>query len=160
MHHPKLDALIRRDPRFPLEAYEFVFAALSHTQELLGRPGCISAADGVHCASPLSLAPEELVNLSRTLTVPQAVSLAPTVWVRPRQGPALGELVRQPGTTRADGDSDSFDLLGTAYAAADGDPRTAWTAPQGVVRHRTAPTPCPPSATARTAPEPARQAER
>jgi arabinofuranan 3-O-arabinosyltransferase len=108
--------------------------------ELLGRPGCISAADGVHCASPLSLAPEELVNLSRTLTVPEAVSLEPTIWVRPRQGPALGELVRQPGTTRADGDSDSFDLLGTAYAAADGDPRTSWTAPQGVVRHRTAPT--------------------
>ena len=57
-----------------------------------------------------------------------------------RQGPALADLVRQPGTTRADGDSDSFDVLGTAFAAADGDPRTAWTAPQGVVQHRAAPT--------------------
>ncbi|BBZ35840.1 alpha-(1-_3)-arabinofuranosyltransferase [Mycolicibacterium confluentis] len=108
--------------------------------ELLGRPGCVSAVDGVHCASPLSLAPEELVNLSRTLTVPQPVSVTPTVWVRPRQGPGLGELVRQPGTTRADGDSDSFDVLGTAFAATDGDPRTSWTAPQGVVQHRTGPT--------------------
>lgn len=108
--------------------------------DLMGRPGCVSAADGVHCASPLSLAPEELVNLSRTLTVPEPVAVTPTVWVRPRQGPGLGELVRQPGATRADGDSDSFDVLGTAFAASDGDPRTSWTAPQGVVQHRTAPT--------------------
>ena len=108
--------------------------------EFLGRPGCVSAPDGVHCASPLSLAPEELVNLSRTLAVPQPISVTPTVWVRPRQGPALADLIRAPGATTADGDSDSFDVLGTAYAAADGDPRTAWTAPQGVVQHRVAPT--------------------
>src|SRR4029077_3736853 len=41
--------------------------------EFLGRPGCIAAPDGVHCASALSLAPEELVNLSRTLTVPEPI---------------------------------------------------------------------------------------
>ncbi|MGB3484692.1 MAG: alpha-(1-_3)-arabinofuranosyltransferase, partial [Mycobacterium sp.] len=108
--------------------------------ELLGRPGCIDTSEGVLCASPLSSAPEELVSLSRTLTVPQEISLTPTVWVRPRQGPDLADLIREPGTTRADGDADSFDVLGTAYAAADGDPRTSWTAPQGVVQHRTAPT--------------------
>ncbi len=108
--------------------------------ELLGRPGCIDAPDGVHCAAPLSLAPEEPASLSRKLTVPQTVSLMPTVWVRPRQGPELAGLIREPGTTRADGDADSFDVLGTAFAAADGDPRTSWTAPQGVVQHRTAPT--------------------
>ncbi|CAN5421790.1 alpha-(1-_3)-arabinofuranosyltransferase [soil metagenome] len=115
-------------------------AAWDLGSEFLGRPGCIDAADGVHCASPLSLAPEELVSLSRTLTVPQPVSVTPTVWVRPRQGPDLTNLIREPGTTRADGDADSFDVLGTAYAAADGDPRTSWTAPQGVVQHRDAPT--------------------
>jgi arabinofuranan 3-O-arabinosyltransferase len=108
--------------------------------DTLGRPGCIESTDGVHCASPLSLAPEELVNMSRTLTVPEPISVTPTVWVRPRQGPALADLVRQPGTAHADGDSDSFDVLGTAFAATDGDPRTAWTAPQGVVQHRVAPT--------------------
>ncbi|MCV7106950.1 alpha-(1-_3)-arabinofuranosyltransferase [Mycolicibacterium chitae] len=108
--------------------------------EFLGRSGCIDGADAVHCASALALAPEELVNLSRTLTVPEPISVTPTVWVRPRQGPALSDLVRQPDTTRADGDSDSFDVLGTAFAAADGDPRTAWTAPQGVVRNHGAPT--------------------
>jgi uncharacterized repeat protein (TIGR04138 family) len=37
MHHPKLEELVRRDPRYAYEAYEFVFAALAHTQRLLGR---------------------------------------------------------------------------------------------------------------------------
>jgi uncharacterized repeat protein (TIGR04138 family) len=38
MHHPKLAALVRRDPRYAYEAYEFIFAALAHTQQLLGQP--------------------------------------------------------------------------------------------------------------------------
>ena len=37
MHHPKLEELVRRNPRYPCEAYEFVFSALAHTQEMLGR---------------------------------------------------------------------------------------------------------------------------
>jgi uncharacterized repeat protein (TIGR04138 family) len=37
MHHPKLAELVRRDPRYAYEAYEFVFNALAHTQKLLGR---------------------------------------------------------------------------------------------------------------------------
>jgi uncharacterized repeat protein (TIGR04138 family) len=36
MHHPKLDELVRRDPRYAYEAYEFIFAALAHAQKLLG----------------------------------------------------------------------------------------------------------------------------
>ncbi len=65
--------------------------------------------------------------------------MTPTVWVRPRQGPNLADLISQPGTTRASGDADPIDVLGSAYAATDGDPRTAWTAPQRVVQHRTPP---------------------
>ncbi|CAN5714835.1 DUF3367 domain-containing protein [soil metagenome] len=107
--------------------------------ELLGRPGCAESPDGVHCAASMALAPEEPVNLSRTLTVPQPVTVTPTVWVRPRQGPNLADLIRAPGTTRADGDSDVIDVLGSAYAATDGDPRTAWTAPQRNVAQRAAP---------------------
>src|SRR4051794_32601814 len=38
MHHPKLAALVRRDGRYAYEAYEFVFAALAHTQKRLGKP--------------------------------------------------------------------------------------------------------------------------
>src|SRR6516165_8940768 len=36
-YRARLDEIVRRDPRYPYEAYEFVFAALSHTQQKLGR---------------------------------------------------------------------------------------------------------------------------
>jgi uncharacterized repeat protein (TIGR04138 family) len=36
MFHPKLAEIVRKDPRFPYEAYEFLFAALTHTQKSLG----------------------------------------------------------------------------------------------------------------------------
>lgn len=108
--------------------------------ELLGRPGCAAAPDGVRCAPSMALAPEEPVNFSRTLTVPAPMSVTPTVWVRPRQGPKLADLIAEPNTAVAHGDSDTVDVLGSAYAAADGDPATAWTAPQRVVQHKTPPT--------------------
>ena len=41
--------------------------------ELLGRPGCAEGPDGVHCAAAMALSPEEPVNLSRTLTVPEPI---------------------------------------------------------------------------------------
>ena len=66
--------------------------------------------------------------------------MTPTVWVRARQGPNLADLVAAPGAARALGDADPIDVLGSAYAAADGDPGTAWTAPQSVVQHKTPPT--------------------
>ena len=108
--------------------------------EQLGRPGCAQSPDGIRCAAAMALSPEEPVNLSRTLTVPEPTSVTPTVWVRARQGPNLADLVNAPGSARATGDGDPIDVMGSAYAAADGDPDTAWTAPQGVVQHRTAPT--------------------
>ena len=108
--------------------------------ELLGRPGCAPGPDNVRCAASMALAPEEPVNLSRTLTVPSPVSVTPTVWVRPRQGPKLADLIAEPDTTRAYGDSDLVEVLGSAYAATDGDPATAWTAPQRVVQYKTPPT--------------------
>jgi arabinofuranan 3-O-arabinosyltransferase len=108
--------------------------------ELLGRPGCVPAPDVVRCAASMALAPEEPFNFSRTLTVPNPMSVTPTVWVRPRQGPKLADLIAEPTTTRAQGDSDVLDILGSAYAATDGDPATAWTAPQRVVQHKTPPT--------------------
>jgi arabinofuranan 3-O-arabinosyltransferase len=107
--------------------------------ELLGRSGCADGPDGVHCAATMAQSPEEPVNLSRTLTVPAPISVTPTVWVRPRQGPSLADLIAQPKTARAMGDSDPIDVLGSVYAAADGDPRTAWTAPQRVAQYRTPP---------------------
>lgn len=108
--------------------------------ELLGRDGCADSPDGVHCAASMAVAPEEPVTLSRTLTVPAPIDVTPTVWVRPRQGPRLADLIAAPGSARAEGDSDLIDVLGSAYAATDGDPRTAWTAHQGVVQYKTGPT--------------------
>jgi arabinofuranan 3-O-arabinosyltransferase len=108
--------------------------------ELLGRPGCAQSPDGIRCAAAMALSPEEPVNLSRTLTVPEPIAVTPTVWVRARQGPNLADLVRAPGSAIATGDADPIDVLGSAYAAADGDPDTAWTARQGVVQHKAAPT--------------------
>jgi uncharacterized repeat protein (TIGR04138 family) len=37
MRHQEIVEIVRRDRRFPYEAYEFVFEALSHTQKMVGR---------------------------------------------------------------------------------------------------------------------------
>lgn len=37
IHHPKLDELVKKDSRFPYEAYEFLFQALAYTQKSLGK---------------------------------------------------------------------------------------------------------------------------
>ena len=37
MHYSELEEVVRRDPRYAYEAYEFVFAALAYTQKKLGR---------------------------------------------------------------------------------------------------------------------------
>ena len=108
--------------------------------ELLGRSGCAQSPNGTRCAASMALSPEEPVNLSRTLTVPTPTEVTPTVWVRARQGPNLADLVAEPGAVRALGDADPIDVLGSAYAAADGDPGTSWTAPQSVVQHKMPPT--------------------
>jgi len=52
--HPKIEDLIRRDPRYPLEAYEFVFSALAHTQRMLGRRASLEPGreDEHHVSGP------------------------------------------------------------------------------------------------------------
>ncbi len=115
-------------------------AAWDLGSELLGRDGCADSPDGVHCAASMAVAAEEPVTLSRTLTVPTPMQVTPTIWVRARQGPRLAELIAAPGVARAEGNADMIDVQGSAYAATDGDPRTAWTAPQGVAQHQAAPT--------------------
>lgn len=37
MHHPKINEIIKKDSRFPYEAYEFLFQALAYTQKNLGK---------------------------------------------------------------------------------------------------------------------------
>ena len=125
-------------------------AAWDLGSELLGRDGCADVGTGgsdtrepetsVACAASMAVAPEEPVTLSRTLSVPTAMDVTPTVWVRARQGPRLADLIAQPGRARATGAADLIDVAGSAYAGADGDPRTSWTAQQGPAQHRSAPT--------------------
>ncbi len=38
MRYAALAEIVRRDPKYAYEAYEFLFGALHHTQKLLGRP--------------------------------------------------------------------------------------------------------------------------
>jgi uncharacterized repeat protein (TIGR04138 family) len=45
MHHAGLADIVRRDPRFTYEAYEFVFEALRFTQRLLDRNPSEDAGD-------------------------------------------------------------------------------------------------------------------
>src|SRR5438045_654368 len=59
MHLPKLDDVVRRDPRYAYEAYEFVFAALAHTQKMLGRvppPEGTAGEKAYHASGPQLLA--------------------------------------------------------------------------------------------------------
>jgi arabinofuranan 3-O-arabinosyltransferase len=108
--------------------------------ELLGRSGCAMGPEDMRCAASMVRTPEEPATFSRMLSVPKPVSVLPAIWVRTRQGPKLADLIAEPDTTRARGDSDLLDVLGSAYAATDGDPATAWTAPQRVTQHKTPPT--------------------
>ncbi|MCV7110207.1 alpha-(1-_3)-arabinofuranosyltransferase [Mycolicibacterium setense] len=131
---------LRHTVEVPSPPADSVVAQWDLGTELLGRSGCADSPVGVRCAAALALASEEPVNLSRTLSVPAPTEVEPTVWIRSRQGPKLADLVAQPGTTRASGDADPIDVLGSSFAATDGDPRTSWTAPQRVVQFKAPPT--------------------
>lgn len=37
MRHPEITEIVRRDGRYSYEAYEFMFEALAHTQQMVGR---------------------------------------------------------------------------------------------------------------------------
>jgi arabinofuranan 3-O-arabinosyltransferase len=131
---------IRHTALLPAPAPNAAVAQWDLGAEPLGRPACAMGLSNVQCAPSMALTPESPATFSRTLTVPAPTSVLPTIWVRARSGPKLADLVAAPDTTQAHGDSDSVDVLGAAYAATDGDPATAWTAPQRVVQHKTSPT--------------------
>ena len=77
MQHPGIAELVRRDPRYAYEAYEFVFEALNHTQARLDRmpPGHLERddCDRYHVSGPellfgaCELARKEFGWLSRTV---------------------------------------------------------------------------------------------
>nr|WP_218018181.1 alpha-(1->3)-arabinofuranosyltransferase [Nocardia shimofusensis] len=103
-------------------------------QEFPGRSACFDGPDRVRCSKSMGLAPEEPGAFARTLAAPEPMTLAPELTVRARQGPALEALLTDPDRPIARGRADVGDLRGSAFAATDGDPRTAWIAPENSVR--------------------------
>ncbi|GAA4751617.1 alpha-(1-_3)-arabinofuranosyltransferase [Gordonia alkaliphila] len=109
--------------------------------ELGGRDQCVTDDAGrVRCAGALGLDPEEPGVFTRTLSVPQAAAVEPTVWLRPLPGSALNQLLAEPGRMTAEGPSAVTDVRGSATAAVDGDPQTTWIAPEPTDRASRYPT--------------------
>jgi uncharacterized repeat protein (TIGR04138 family) len=65
-YQARLADVVQRDPRYAYEAYEFVFAALSHTQKLLGR---VPADDGSVPGPQYHVSGRELVQGIRDLAL-------------------------------------------------------------------------------------------
>jgi uncharacterized repeat protein (TIGR04138 family) len=65
-YHTRLAEVVQRDPRYAYEAYEFVFAALSHTQKLLGR---VPPDDDSASSSQYHVSGRELLHGIRDLAV-------------------------------------------------------------------------------------------
>jgi uncharacterized repeat protein (TIGR04138 family) len=76
-HHPKLEEIVRRDPRFAYEAYEFVFASLAHTQQLLDR---VPPSEGTRPDQDYHVSGRELVNGIRDLALREFGFMARTVF--------------------------------------------------------------------------------
>ncbi|GAC67231.1 DUF3367 domain-containing protein [Gordonia soli] len=106
------------------------------TQELGGRSPCVDDRVAVRCAGGLGAAPETPGILTRSLSVPAATSVAPTVTLRPTPGDGLSELLSTTGHVTADGDTSIGDPRGSPSAAVDGDRGTTWTAPETESRSR------------------------
>jgi uncharacterized repeat protein (TIGR04138 family) len=83
--HPGLAEVVRRDPRYAYEAYEFVFHGLHHTQKLLGRePPAPSLDDPEEAARPVDpryhVSGAELVHGIRDLALREFGLMARTVF--------------------------------------------------------------------------------
>ena len=95
-----------------------------------GRPGPEAATA---CEDGFAVAGEEPGEFTRTLDSARDGEFRPLLSVRARAGGALDALLAAGrDELTASGDADVDDPLGNALAAVDGDPGTAWRAPQSV----------------------------
>jgi uncharacterized repeat protein (TIGR04138 family) len=76
-HLPRLEDVVRRDPRYAYEAYEFVFAALAHTQKRLGR---VPPPEGTTAEQDYHVSCRELLDGVRDLALEQFGLMARTVF--------------------------------------------------------------------------------
>ena len=79
LHRPSLMEIVRRDPRYALEAYEFVFEALDYTHQALGRPTADPAA-GEEPGPEHHVTGQELVHGIRALALREFGRMARTVF--------------------------------------------------------------------------------
>jgi uncharacterized repeat protein (TIGR04138 family) len=79
MHHSGLAEVVRKDPRYTYEAYEFVFAALHHTQKILGRLPHESGGE-TPIAPQHHVSGKELLQGIRDLARSEFGLMAPTVF--------------------------------------------------------------------------------
>jgi uncharacterized repeat protein (TIGR04138 family) len=77
MHLPRLDEVVRRDPRYAYEAYEFLFAALAHTQKMLGR---VPPPEGTTTEQDYHVSGRQLCEGIRDLALEQFGLMARTVF--------------------------------------------------------------------------------
>ncbi|MFO0863188.1 MAG: Minf_1886 family protein [Gemmataceae bacterium] len=71
---PNLASVVKRDPRFPYEAYEFLFHALQHTQRVLGRDPALAVEAKNHVSGP------QLLDGIRSLALAEFGLMARTVF--------------------------------------------------------------------------------
>jgi uncharacterized repeat protein (TIGR04138 family) len=93
IYHPRLADVVRRDPRYAYEAYEFVFAGLTHTQRLLGRVP--KEEEGANPGPQYHVSGRELVEGIRDLALSEFGLMARVVlrmWGINRTGD-IGEIV-------------------------------------------------------------------
>jgi uncharacterized repeat protein (TIGR04138 family) len=79
---PELEGVVRRDPRFAYEAYEFLFLALAHTQKMLGRvpPEPAPEAEPAAAEPCYHVSGRELLEGVRALALEQFGLMARTVF--------------------------------------------------------------------------------
>ncbi|MBN4927682.1 DUF3367 domain-containing protein [Hoyosella rhizosphaerae] len=98
-------------------------------QEYPGRLPCIDGPTQALCSPDLYIPPEERNQFARTIHVSEPAEATARLFVRARQGNALEELLADQLGVHATGSTSIGDSRGSAFAAADGDPRTVWYAP-------------------------------
>lgn len=77
MQHAVLAEIVQRDPRYAYEAYEFIFEALSHTQEMLERRPAAGPEGG---EEPAHVTGRELLDGIRDLALREFGLMARTVF--------------------------------------------------------------------------------
>ncbi|MBD8507477.1 DUF3367 domain-containing protein [Hoyosella sp. G463] len=98
-------------------------------QQHPGRLPCLDGPVQAICLPSLGQAAEEPGVVSRRITADEEVGARARVFVQARQSGRLEELLAGEDAPRGTGPSSIGDTRGSAFAVADGDPRTVWYAP-------------------------------